>query len=53
MNSEILRQNQLSEVCHDVQLKLQLKPLTGKIYDYSTTDDSRVDVSVQEFWVLG
>ena len=52
MNSEILRQNQLSKVCHDVRLKPQLKPLTGKIYDYSTantTGDSRVDVSVQEF----
>ena len=56
MKSEILRQNQLSEVCHDVRLKPQLKPLTGKMYDYSaanTTDNSRTDVSVQEFWVLG
>ena len=46
--------NQLSEVCHYVQLKPQLKPLTGKMFHYSTsntTDDAMVDVLAREFWV--
>ena len=40
--------NQLSEVCHDVQLELQLKT-RGEIYHYSTsntTEDGRVYASV-------
>ena len=43
--------NQLSEVCHDVQLESQLKPLTDEIYHYNTS--IRVDVSMQGFWVQG
>ena len=48
--------NQLSEVCHDVRLKPQLKPLTGEIYHYSTSntvEDAKVDVSARGFWVRG
>ena len=48
--------NLLSEVCHDLRLGLQLKPLTGEIYNYSTsnpTEDASVDVSAQRFWVCG
>ena len=48
--------NQLSEVCHDVRLKPQLKPLTGEIYHYSTSntvEDAKFDVSARGFWVRG
>ena len=48
--------NLLSEVFHDVQLEPQLKPLTGKVYHYGTSntiEDERVDVSARGFWVRG
>ena len=44
--------NQLSDVCHDVRLEPQLKPLTGEIYHYNTsntTEDVRVNVSARGF----
>ena len=47
---------QLSEVCHDVRLEPQLKPLTGEVYHYATsntTEEARVDVSARGFWVRG
>ena len=47
--------DQLSIVCHDLRLVPQLKPLAGEIYCYSTsntTEDARVDVSVQGFWLM-
>ena len=39
-----------------MQLELQLKPFTGKIYHYSTSNvngDVRADVSLRGFWVHG
>ena len=44
--------NQLSDVFHDVRLEPQLKPLTGEIYHYNTsntTKDVRFNVSARGF----
>ena len=48
--------NQLSEVCHDVRLEPQLKPFTGEIYNYNTSntmEDARVDISAISTRILG
>ena len=48
--------SQLLEVCRNVRIEPRLKPLTGKIYHYSTsnnTEDASVDVSEREFRVHG
>ena len=45
--------NHLSEIWHDVRLEPQLKPLTGEVYHYSTSNttvDARVDGSARGFW---
>ena len=39
-----------------MRLEPQLKPPTGEIYHYNTsntTEDARVDISTQGFWVRG
>ena len=34
--------NQLSKICHDVRLEAQLKPLTGEIYHYNSSNTTEV-----------
>ena len=43
---------QLTEVCNDVKLEPQLKPLSGEVFHHHTdniTDDARVDISARTF----
>ena len=47
---------QLTEVCNDVKLEPQLKPLSGEVFHHHTaniTDDARVEISARSFWVRG
>ena len=45
----------LQDVCHDVEVEPHLQTLTGEILTSSTnsSDEARMDVSVQGFWQRG
>ena len=46
----------LTEVCNDVAIEPSLTPLSGEIFESTTTsreDDSRCDVAARGFWVRG
>lgn len=50
----IFIEQQLTEVCHDVKIEPQLKPLPEEVFCHqsgNTTDDAGVGTSKRSFWV--